>query len=933
MTLPHLFGGPFAGFVEWLIRASLSGTAIAAIIVLIQLLLGRWLTPAWRYRLWAVMVIRLLLPVLPASPASLSNFELSTHIRQAVSHFRSAGTNTRRPSEPVNSVGVTAEPMPTTITVVYGPVPHVLAPLPQLQAKATVVNTNEPFQNLPAVLFLAWLGGVFMFSARLIVANVLLGRRLRDAATTKDAILLERFDDCCRRAGIRRQPALLITSAIRIPATAGLWRPRILLPPRLFDRLSDHEQRSVLLHELAHVRCRDVASNWVLAFAQILHWFNPAIVLAIGRMKVDREMARDAMVLRWMSGDDALGCREQYARTLLNLAASLSTGPRCLAMAAGLAGICRPPASVSQLFGRRSGLKRRIKMINRYPGGARRRCSMIGPVLVVLIAATTLTGAKDPTAALPPSTTPATSPATQPAEPEAAIHDLVAQAKSLTLNAKFPEAITVLDQILARDPHNDYARQLRPLLQERVQFGRVRTKDERAAQGLQDKLDRNLPELTFDAVGLGDVVDFLRDVSGANIFVNWKSLEGPGIDRNTPVTAKLRNVRFSKVLGIILDSAGGGKQKLGYTTDEGVITISTVDDLSRNVVVRVYDVRDLLVIPPDYVAPQLTGGLPGPTTAPTTSPALPGAPPREELAKSIVKSIEDTVAPDTWKDHDGTVGALRELQGQLIITQTPENHLRIVELLEQLRAARDLQCLVDAQFISCDEPVARALLAKWRRIAAPATLPAASATQPSGSGTVGLFLDDAQVGEFLHAGQDASKLSVIASPKILLFSGQRANVLLATSRRYTSGYAAVTAAGGQTRYDPIPAVVETGVLLDLQATLSADRKAITLSLHPQVSTLLGMKQLPWIGRPAGSNLMVQEPQVRSAELQTTVTVPDGRTLLLGGMEDPRVPDDPAAATRPDRPLRSLFLLVKPTLIVQGEGEQKQFPLLMHPKDR
>jgi hypothetical protein len=78
--------------------------------------------------------------------------------------------------------------------------------------------------------------------------------------------------------------------------------------------------------------------------------------------------------------------------------------------------------------------------------------------------------------------------------------------------------------------------------------------------------------------------------------------------------------------------------------------------------------------------------------------------------------------------------------------------------------------------------------------------------------------------------------------------------------------------------------------------------------------------------------MVQEPQIRSAELQTTVSVPDGRTLLLGGMEDPRVPDDPAAATRPDRPLRSLFLLVKPKLII-AVGERKQFPLFTHSKDR
>src|SRR6185503_19872463 len=97
-----------------------------------------------------------------------------------------------------------------------------------------------------------------------------------------------------------------------------------------------------------------------------------------------------------------------------------------------------------------------------------------------------------------------------------------------------------------------------------------------------------------------DVIDFLRDVTGANIFVNWRALEAAGIDRNTPVTARLRDVKFSKALQTILSDVGGGTVKLGYTIDEGVITISTDEDLSKNVVTRVYDIRDLIIEVPDF---------------------------------------------------------------------------------------------------------------------------------------------------------------------------------------------------------------------------------------------------------------------------------------------------------------------------------------------
>ena len=36
------------------------------------------------------------------------------------------------------------------------------------------------------------------------------------------------------------------------------------------------------------------------------------------------------------------------------------------------------------------------------------------------------------------------------------------------------------------------------------------------------RLDRQLPEVNFKGQGLSDVMDFLRDVSGAEIFVNWR---------------------------------------------------------------------------------------------------------------------------------------------------------------------------------------------------------------------------------------------------------------------------------------------------------------------------------------------------------------------------------------------------------------------------
>lgn len=110
-------------------------------------------------------------------------------------------------------------------------------------------------------------------------------------------------------------------------------------------------------------------------------------------------------------------------------------------------------------------------------------------------------------------------------------------------------------------------------------------------------LDRRLPEVKFDSVGLSDVIDFYRDLTHASIFVDWRAMAAAGVPKDALVTFSVRNIKFSTALDLMLDQAGGGK--LGYVaefTDAEVydsklkefvktknktelITISTISDL------------------------------------------------------------------------------------------------------------------------------------------------------------------------------------------------------------------------------------------------------------------------------------------------------------------------------------------------------------------
>src|SRR5207244_8388430 len=93
-----------------------------------------------------------------------------------------------------------------------------------------------------------------------------------------------------------RPVTLLVSAAVRVPATWGVRRPVVALPAAAVH-WSAERLRLVLLHELLHVRRRDVMVEILLEAVTVVFWFHPAVWLAAGRVRLERERTCDEAVI------------------------------------------------------------------------------------------------------------------------------------------------------------------------------------------------------------------------------------------------------------------------------------------------------------------------------------------------------------------------------------------------------------------------------------------------------------------------------------------------------------------------------------------------------------------------------------------------------------------------------------------------------------
>ena len=421
------------------------------------------------------------------------------------------------------------------------------------------------------------------------------------------------------------------------------------------------------------------------------------------------------------------------------------------------------------------------------------------------------------------------------------------------------------------------------------------------------------------------------------IVVMWGDLlDNADIEPTTPINMDaVESIPVLAALELMLKSVSGGFAELGYSVENGIITIATVYSLPSKLDTLVYDITDLLGRSADYRTQPPTGGGGGASSLDNVSGGFQDSGGSDDTqdrtqlsqeagdrASGLVLLIQRTIDPESWEELGGEGSVTIYGTKKLIVRQTSEIHGKIDKLLEKLRKSLGYQVSIEARFllvgenfledIGLDVDFDFSLGSNWSRVvfnqassgmAAPeeTSIPGNLASSGSAASVNTSFgtsiVDDLVVSFILRATQAHKDTRSLTAPKVTVINGESADLRVQTQFGWAGDIEIDTVAqtGGvgagitQSNVNYEDRTVTYGTILNVTPIISHDKKHVILNIEAQLDDFLGFRTQTidvamYTGTSTNQSFVIQYPQVETSRVRTRVSVPDGGTLLLGGQK-------------------------------------------------
>jgi beta-lactamase regulating signal transducer with metallopeptidase domain len=244
---------------------------------------------------WAPIHLRIL-PPLPATSGVVSN----------------AGITATRHASALQGDESAAATKPLDVAASQ----HAIAPETSPTTETSSIADRIRNTDLLTILLVAWLAVVLVIAASLAFAALSLRRIVRNSIPLTGREWLDTVWEISDRIGLEKAPRLLQSRETKMPFACGTLHPTIVLPVES-EGWSPERRSAVLLHELAHVRRRDLVGHTLGRITCAVYWFHPLVWTAAKRLRSESERACDDLAL--MCGTRAA----DYAEHLLDIVTSV----------------------------------------------------------------------------------------------------------------------------------------------------------------------------------------------------------------------------------------------------------------------------------------------------------------------------------------------------------------------------------------------------------------------------------------------------------------------------------------------------------------------------------------------------------------------------------------------------------------------------------
>lgn len=248
-------------------------SSLLVVVVVVAKLIFRKLPRTIEYGLWCLVIIRLILP---------TEFSIS----YSLGHLSHSWIGTEIPAIMVNAYWLTEK------------------------ANQEFLLSFSFFQ----CLLISWAILSSFVALKLIALKIKLATVLAKAHPIEERWIVSEVDRWRKEFNVKREIIVISSKDFLSPFTFGILTPIIFIPEQILNEKNQAMMKSIISHELSHIKRFDAA--WLLFqnIIQVIYCLNPLLWLAVRRLNFLREELCDQNVLN--SGKVS---KQDYGRCLLNV--------------------------------------------------------------------------------------------------------------------------------------------------------------------------------------------------------------------------------------------------------------------------------------------------------------------------------------------------------------------------------------------------------------------------------------------------------------------------------------------------------------------------------------------------------------------------------------------------------------------------------------